>query len=126
MFIIGLILVLLSGIAEAIMDKIQFHFDKSIFVNYNQDFWNPTLSWKNKWRSDLKTEKFLWSSSLFVFVTDGWHLSKFFRNLFLFVGIPIVCYYSDNIILSCIICRICFGISFTLFFNVIFKRSHQH
>ena len=46
----------LSAISESIMDKIQFHYDKSIFSTekYNQLFWNPIESWKNKWKDDLK------------------------------------------------------------------------
>ena len=103
-FILGLIMISLSAISESIMDKIQFHYDKSIFSTekYNQLFWNPIESWKNKWKDDLKTEKFLGSSTIFVFTTDAWHLFKFFKNTFLFIGLPLLCLGGINIILSVI------------------------
>lgn len=125
MFLLGLILISLSGIAEAVMDKLQFHYNKSIFNDeyFNQNFWNPSLSWTNKWKSDLKTEKFIGSSSLFVFTTDAWHLFKFFRNLFLFIGLPLICYEMTNILLICVISRVLFGIFFTLFFNIVLKQN---
>lgn len=123
-FIVGLILVSLSAISESIMDKIQFHYDKSIFSNekYNQLFWNPTESWKNKWKEDLKTEKFLGSSTIFVFTTDAWHLFKFFKNTFLFIGLPLLCLGGINIILSVIIARVLYGLTFTLYFDRLLKK----
>ena len=123
-FIVGLLLVSLSAISESIMDKIQFHYDKSIFSNekYNQLFWNPTESWKNKWKEDLKTEKFLGSSTIFVFTTDAWHLFKFFKNTFLFIGLPLLCLGGVNIILSVIIARVLYGLTFTLYFDILLKK----
>jgi hypothetical protein len=117
--ILGLLFVAASSIAEAIMDKVQFHYEKSIFSTdkYNQLFWNPIESWKNKWKEDLKTEKFVGSSSIFVFTTDAWHLFKFFRNTFLFIGLPLLSFGSMNIILAAIIARVVYGIFFTLFFD---------
>lgn len=124
-FIVGLIFVSLSAISESIMDKIQFHFEKSIFSKegYNQLFWDPTESWKNKWKDDLKTEKFLGSSSIFVFTTDAWHLFKFFKNTFLFIGLPLLCLGGINLVLSVIIARVVYGLTFTLFFDIILKKN---
>lgn len=118
--ILGLLFVAASSIAEAIMDKIQFHYDKSIFSQdkYKQTFWNPNLSWVNKWKDDsAKEEKFLGSSSIFVFTTDAWHLFKFFRNTFLFIGLPLLSFGSMNIILAAILARIIYGLVFTICFN---------
>jgi hypothetical protein len=118
-FIIGLLLLIFASISEAIMDKIQFHYEKSIFNNekYKQSFWNPNQSWVNKWKKDLKTEKFLGSSTIFVFTTDAWHLFKFFRNTSLFIGLPLIALGPLNIVLSVILARVLFGLIFTLFFD---------
>ena len=117
--ILGLLFVSASSIAEAIMDKIQFHYDKSIYSQdkYKQTFWNPTKSWVNKWKEDLKTERFLGSSTIFVFTTDAWHLFKFFRNTFLFIGLPLLSFGSMNIILAAILARIIYGLVFTICFD---------
>lgn len=117
--ILGFLLITFAAVSESIMDKIQFHYDKSIFKNskYNQLFWNPNESWKNKWKEDLKTEKFIGSSTLFVFTTDAWHLFKFFRNTSLFIGLPLIAIGDKNVILSVVIGRVLYGLTFTLCFD---------
>lgn len=117
--ILGFLFITFAAVSESIMDKIQFHYDKSIFKNskYNQLFWNPIESWKNKWKEDLKTEKFIGSSTLFVFTTDAWHLFKFFRNTSLFIGLPLIAIGDMNVILSAVIARVLYGLTFTLCFD---------
>jgi hypothetical protein len=118
--ILGLLFVAAASVSEAIMDKIQFHYDISIFsqYKYKQTFWNPNLSWVNKWKdSSAKQEKFLGSSTIFVFTTDAWHLFKFFRNTFLFIGLPLLSFGSMNIILAAILARIIYGLIFTICFD---------
>ena len=63
---------------DSVLDILDFHFTESYFNKLNPKFWNPEISWQNKWK-DLGTgkEKFLGSSTIFVFVTDAWHLAKF-------------------------------------------------
>jgi len=129
--VLSLMFIMLSGVSEAIMDKLQFHWEKSIFVinptKYNPLFWNPTISWKNKWKegTDYKVEKFRGSTSIFVFTTDAWHLFKFFKNTTMFLAIffamvaitfnpfiPIM-YLIPLVVLA----RTSYGLIFTLFFN---------
>lgn len=107
----------LAGLSEAIMDTIMFHYKRSKFIKkQNQLFWDPKESWKNKYKSDLKTPKFFLSTTLLVFLTDAWHRFKFFRTSLLFICLPLVGYFSPNfivLIISVIILRIVFGLSFT-------------
>jgi hypothetical protein len=119
--IIGLILIVLAAVSESIMDKLQFHYEKSIFSNesYKQTFWDPSKSWVNKWKEDLKTEKFLGSSTIFVFTTDAWHLFKFIRNTSLFIGLPILALSPLNIIITIVLARVIYGLIFTLCFDKI-------
>ena len=117
--VIGFLLVSLAAVAEAIMDKVQFHYEKSIFSHekYKQEFWNPSKSWVNKWKADHKTEKFPGSSTIFVFTTDAWHLFKFFRNTFLFVGLPLLTMSQMNVVIAVVLGRVLYGIFFTIFFD---------
>jgi hypothetical protein len=123
MILLGLILVLISGMAESVMDSLQFHYHKSIFKDFeNQLFWNPLNSWRNKWKNgDPKQgEKFLGSSTLFVGLTDAWHLFKTIHNLTIFLGLFFIAISQVSIlwmILCFIIARIIFGLSFTFFFD---------
>jgi hypothetical protein len=77
-----IILLLISAFANAIMDYLQFHYYK------NNKFWNPKLSWKNKYKNNDKRqgEKFPFSTTILVSFTDGWHLMQnvFLSTLFIF------------------------------------------
>ena len=123
-FTIGILLIIISAISESIMDKIQFHFEKSIFNDnsYNRLFWNPLYSWENKWNKDLTKPKFFLSTTLLVFLTDGWHFFKFLRNTTLFIGLPLLVLSPINIIISVIIARIIYGLVFTLFFDKLLNK----
>lgn len=72
------VLMFIASIANGIMDKLMFHFTTSIFKDKNPLFWNPSVSWKNKWKHGNKSEgeKFWGSSTIFVWTTDAWHLFK--------------------------------------------------
>ena len=124
MIYIGFLLFILSGMFEAVLDKLQFHYDQSIFKNFkNQLFWNPDVSWKNKYEDGdpMKGERFFLSKSLFVGFTDAWHLFKLFRTLTIFAGIYflfIPCATKYMCLMFVIIARILFGLSFTLFFKI--------
>lgn len=121
----SIILIIVAGFAEAVMDKLQFHYDKSIFLRFaNQRFWNPEISWVNKWKNGdpIYGEKFIGSSTIFVGVTDAWHLFKSIRTLSLFTSLLFVSLYlSDSImlLLAFIAMRIIFGLAFTYFFNLL-------
>ena len=122
--IIGILLVSIAGISKAIMDNLQFHYNRSVFKNndkYNQNFWDPNLSWVNKYKEGSMTEpKFLGSTTYFVFTTDAWHLFQMIMLICLFVGIAVTAFYGGSFIYMMIkvaILRTFFGLTFTLFFN---------
>ena len=116
--IIGFILILVSAVGKSVMDKLQFHYSKSIFSKFkNQQFWNPEISWKNKWKNGnkLQGESFFLSSTLFVFTTDAWHL---FQNIFLnslFLGLFFITFKEISWLkaLLFLLSRVIFGLTFT-------------
>lgn len=125
--IVGILLITASGFFEAIMDITQFHYHKSIFSEMNPIFWNPEISWKNKYLSQEPSlgPKFIGSTSLFVGITDGWHLSKLIRTFLLFLGFFMLILANlslFNSILSIIISRTAFGLMFTAAFNKILRK----
>jgi F0F1-type ATP synthase membrane subunit c/vacuolar-type H+-ATPase subunit K len=87
--LVGL-LIALAAISKAIQDKLQFHFEKSIFKNLG-DFWSPKTSWKRKWKNGDKKqgEAFFLSSTLLVSLTDAWHLFGLVRNFSLIFALSI-------------------------------------
>lgn len=88
---ISLILISLAAFLNASMDKCFNMFDSSIFntSKFNQNFWNPSISWKNKWKNGDRNqgEKFFGSSTFLVWLTDGWHLLKMVFLLSIIISI---------------------------------------
>lgn len=84
--IIALTCMSLAGAMNGIMDTISFHYSSSIFpqgdeklLGADELFWNPSLSWRNKYKNGdpAQGEKFLLSTGALVLFTDAWHLAKF-------------------------------------------------
>ena len=117
-----------SGFCEGVMDKLQFHYHKSIFVNFpNTLFWNPADSWKNKYKNGnpVNGEKFLFSTSFLVSLTDGWHLFKLIRTFLLFISLVFIGYLGDDLsslIMYLIIARTLYGIGFYVSYNKLLKK----
>lgn len=124
---IGLILFILAGMSEGVMDTLQFHYSSSIFYNFkNKLFWNPQISWQNKYKNGDPTEgaKFPFSTNLLVGLTDGWHLFKFLRTFFIFAGIFFIfmnCQTPFHCLIDVMVARIIFGVSFSLSYDYLFK-----
>lgn len=125
--ILAVVLCIFAGISKGITDVTSFHFDKSIFVN-KPLFWNPLVSWKNKYKDGDKNKgaKFLGSTTIFVLFTDGWHLFGFLERIFLcaafiFIGLLI----AGNLwfLFGALIGYIIFFLTFHLFFTTIFIKK---
>ena len=79
------VLLFLAGASNGIMDDLQFHYQDTIFSKLKKErFWNPAISWTNKYAHDKEGKlikplrpKFWGSANFFAFTTDAWHLFKF-------------------------------------------------
>lgn len=96
---ICLALLFSAGCLDGLGDSISFHWGKNVGASTmakHEQFWNPALSWKNKYAGGDPAlgEKFPLSSTALVFATDGWHLLKTLKSLCLMlalvVGLPSV------------------------------------
>lgn len=125
---ISLILMILAGGLNACMDVLQFKYQHSIFKTWKKQQWvNPVLSSQNKWKYNevgvWLGEKFIGSSTIFVFVTDFWHLCKFLMLSFIMSSVifyqPLINWWADFLIFYC-----AFTITFELFFSkFLIKKS---
>lgn len=139
-----LLALFMSGLCNAIMDVLKHRFDKSIFCDkpFGQQFWNPELSWMNKYKTfinsagqrkiiysgDKMVPRFFLSDTMFVFVTDAWHLAKAGMFLFLEVAISIPLVYVLEIqwwwiIIIALVAAIGRSISFNWFYDGIFIKD---
>lgn len=79
----------IAGCFEGIMDFLIFKY------NGDHKFWNYKIASANKWKaielaSGNRVERFLGSSTIFVFTTCGWHLTKWIRNRFIDLSVTFV------------------------------------
>ena len=79
MIVFSIILLVLAGISKAVKDRIMTGWTGSKFERWGLDrnWWDNQISWRNKWKLTngivSQDERFQFSSTLFVFVTDAWH-----------------------------------------------------
>jgi hypothetical protein len=119
---------MISAIAKAAMDKINFHFYDSVFTSWKHKFWNKEYSWQNKYKecSPELGEKFPFSSTILVFLTDGWHLMQFIFLNSLFIAFFLISLHDFSYyeaIVHLILIRALFGVTFELFFKYIFSNK---
>jgi hypothetical protein len=72
---------LLSGMIDGTIETINYHYDygfKPRFPKANAQFWDPSLSWANKYKNGCPAQgpKFTGSTDVFVWTTDAYHLLR--------------------------------------------------
>jgi len=74
-----------GGAFDGTTETLKFHYSQfeKVFPNANKQFWDPSYSWKNKWKNHDYTqgEKFYQSSRSLVFTTDAYHLMRTGRTI---------------------------------------------
>lgn len=120
--ILTIVLLIIAAIANACMDVIWNNYNNSIFKNLPISWFNPRVSWENKWNWwPTKVGRFL-MSTVFVFVTDFWHLCKFVMlvciSLFFAINVKIWNDFGEAVIVYCI-----FTITFELFWSKFLIRK---
>lgn len=133
---VSIILIAIAGMFNALYEIIFVFFDQSIFRNLNPLFWDPQISWKNKWAQPYPQppekkwyyfgfyprykERFPYSSTIFVWVTDAWHLFKALMLACIMAAIvlyvPVFGTTVDFFVLYC-----SFTFTFTIFYDYIFR-----
>lgn len=127
-----MLLVIIAGIANGVMDTLQFHYGKSVFpqsvdenlLGGSYQFWNPKVSWRNKYAGGdpQAGPAFFLSTTSLVFLTDGWHLFQFLMlSAFqLAVILPFVHFLRLPrwVILAAMVpAKVLFGIGFALMYS---------
>jgi len=133
---ISLILIALAGAFNATYEILFTGFNQSIFKKLNPEFWNPLESWKFKWASPFPQtaepkwyyfgylprykERFPYLSTVFVFLTDAWHL---FKALMLGCIMLAVVNYSVLVtpFIDFILLYVTFTFTFTMFFDYVLR-----
>lgn len=124
MIIVIYILVILASICNAIMDITAHKFHRSVFKKLNPQYWNPEISWKNKYvdgDSNKGRVKWFLNFDKPVQLTDAWHLFKSLMIIFLCGAIGVACLISLPIFESFII-FLTVGVVWNLVFSLFYHK----
>lgn len=129
-FIIVPILIAIAGLSKAIQDKLMFHYYQSVFSKWNETFWNPSISWRNKYKNyDPKQgQRFPLSTTLFVVFTDAWHLFDSIRNNSLMLSICLILCEGLEwwwYLIVFVLFKLVFGFMFNLFYDRLLTKNEQ-
>jgi len=120
-----------SGILDAVMDTLKDHFSISIFSKLNPVFWNPAVSWTNKYIDNDSTKGHKTFNFLGLKIntpdafSDAWHISKLIREGFNILailstlGLPFNLIYIAILFIALSIFR---NLAFDLFYNKILRK----
>ncbi len=85
-------LTFVSGMADGTAEALKWHYDKvDQRYNLNDSYWNPAISYKNKYAGGITANgpKFPGSTTYLVWTTDGYHMARMVRNTS-FVGAVVI------------------------------------
>lgn len=121
--LLSIVSIIVAAISKAVRDTLSHHFEKSIFSELNPNFWNPVISGANKWKGGKEEngEKFFLSSTLFVGITEGWHVFESLNTFFIFLGVGLSGYFYG--VLGMIAARVLYGIVFTIAYKKFKKKK---
>lgn len=74
-----------AGSMEGTAETLKWHYDQfeSVFRDANSEYWNPKVSWRNKYKNQDPTQgpAYFGSTTFLAWTTDAYHLMRTGRNL---------------------------------------------
>ena len=126
-FIVTSLLLLVSGFADGLAEASKFHPSGVVEVFGNEQFWDNSKSWRNKYRNGDPAQgaKFPLSTTALAWTTDGYHLSRMVRNATIIASITIKLDEPSKkwyqYILEAVIYYLTYQIGFTVSYDYIFN-----
>lgn len=117
----------LAGALNGVNQDLLFHYHEfeNTFPNANPEFWDPRISWRNKYENGdpAQGEAFPGSSTIFVGVTDGYHATVAARNIMITTTI---CLSPENrgwkpFVTRTLIYSLSYGLGFELVYGKLIK-----
>ena len=132
---------LVSGMLDGSIESISYHYDngfKRRLPKANNQFWDPSLSWKNKYKNGNCElgPKFVGSTNVLAWTTDGYHMLRTAKRTV--DGLTLAYYVNKecsetitkkkrwkNMATDFLVTTVIRCIGFNLTYSVIFN-THQH
>jgi hypothetical protein len=120
-------LIIIAAIAKAIADTLIHHYTTSIFKYKDEQFWNPYISWQNKYVNGDESQGLKSTTILgiripvFVPFTDAWHICNS-TMLCSLLALPL--FYQEQLpyYLDYIAAGIIYNITFKIFYHKLLKK----
>lgn len=138
--ILAIVLLILMVFCDASRDRLSYFWSESIYAKYPklfpQKFWNPTLSWKNKWvldengnpkldeNGDRIPKKWFGLIDIPDALTDGWHVLKAISWTAILIIIAVNLIWFSPIVNFLILSAI-YLITWWLFFDILLNTKKK-
>lgn len=90
-YILPLTSMFIAGLSDGLNQTLSFHYPKfkNQFPNANDQYWNPEISWVNKYENYPvdQSPAFLGAKTIFVFATDAYHMTRTVKHTFTYTAI---------------------------------------
>jgi hypothetical protein len=117
----------LAALFNAGQDSISHHYNTSFAkaLDLNEQFWNPSISWKNKYvdrdpsKERRKIDLLLFKFDVPAAFTDGWHLLKTASIFFLILS-PVFLFPGrwKMKLAYFVILSVCWNVTFNIFYSI--------
>jgi hypothetical protein len=116
-----LLFALLIGLSDGVVQVISHHISGTIFEG--SQFWDPFYSWKNKYKDANYNlgPKFPGSTTIFVFITDAYHLLRAVQTVSWLFIVSFASTISSSVLVTISFILLVKILSFHLIYTVIFK-----
>jgi hypothetical protein len=128
---------LLTGMLDGTIETISYHYEdgfKRVFPHANDQYWNPAISWTNKYKNGNAAlgPKFPGSTNAFVGLTDAYHGLRTCKNA-IYAGT--LTFYIDRIrcsgekvklrkvLLDALVLSVIRNVGFTTTYSLLFKTA---
>ncbi|MGZ4034861.1 MAG: hypothetical protein ACXVPU_02555 [Bacteroidia bacterium] len=128
----------ISGLLDGTVESIKFHYEsgfKPRFKQANDQFWNPDISWTNKYKNGCPADgpKFYGSTNALVFTTDAYHSLRTAKNL---INTLTIAFYIDHaksgthkttlkkVLLDALVLTTIRNIGFTTTYSILFRQRN--
>lgn len=133
-------MVFAGGFMDGTAESLRVHYSefKAVHPGAKDQFWNPSISWTNKYADGLQPydprwyhfgvapiykERFPYSTTMLAWSTDGYHLLRTGRNITLVVAIAIPLRHKKslrNYVIEAASYMVAYGLGFTLAYDIIY------
>ena len=85
--------IMIAGISDGTNEELSHHYNnfKKVFPKANDQYWDPKISWTNKYKNGDPTQgpKHFGSTTFLVWTTDGYHMTRFVKNTMVVTSIAL-------------------------------------